>query len=172
MEADISKSLANVVMGHQSFGQAISRIGDQVVSSIVANAIQSIIANDMTKPSDAAAAARKAYLAGMQLPFPLDVVTAPILAAGAFASVMAFEGGGAIPGVGPVPIVAHGGETVVTKALTDKVRNSTGGGGGHTVHVHTNLNVVDAENFERLLDKHAYIVQRHVAGQLRKMNRG
>jgi hypothetical protein len=37
---------------------------------------------------------------------------------------MAYEQGGEIPGAGPVPIIAHGGETVVTKALTERVRHA------------------------------------------------
>jgi hypothetical protein len=171
-ESDMARGLAGVITGHQSFGNMMRQIGDQVAQGLIENALTSIMANDMTKPSDAAAAARKMYLAGTKFPWPLDIVMPPILAAGAFAAVMAFEQGGEIPGDGAVPIIAHAGETVVTKALTDQVKGNVGKGGkGHTVNVHTTVNAVDAENFGQLLNKHASVVAAHVTGQLRRMNK-
>ena len=84
---------------------------------------------------------------------------------------MAFERGGEIPGSGPLPIIAHGGETVVTKALTDQVRGNTGGGRGHTINITHHIHAVDAAGFERVLQKNASAIQRHVHAELRKQNR-
>ena len=61
---------------------------------------------------------------------------------------MAFERGGSIPGTGPVPIVGHGGETVVTKALTDRVAASEGRGNGRTHVTNYIINVKDADGFK------------------------
>jgi hypothetical protein len=77
-----------------------------------------------------------------------------------------------VPGYGSgdtVPAVLSPGETVVTKALTDQVKGNRGGG-GHTVHVNTTVNAVDAEHFEALLNKHASVVNRHLNNTLRKHN--
>ena len=87
--------------------------------------------------------------------------------------IMAFAQGGEVPGVGSgdtVPAMLTPGETVVTKSLTEQVRNSTGGKSGD-VHVHTNINTVDAANFEGLLNKHASVVAKHVKTQMRKANK-
>jgi len=51
---------------------------------------------------------------------------------------MAFEKGGKIPGEGAVPILAHGGETVVTKALTDRVERSESSGNAHAGNMNVN----------------------------------
>lgn len=165
----LAQGLTRVLTMQEGFGQMMQQLGAQLVSGILENSIKAILANDMTKPSDAKAAARKAYLAGTHFPWPLDVVMPPILAATAFASVMAFEQGGQIPGVGPVPIMAHGGETVVTKALTDQVRNS-GGGGRHQMTYAPVIHAVDSHGVERMLTKHATVFERHVNATLRRRN--
>jgi hypothetical protein len=62
-------------------------------------------------------------------PFPIDT-TAPAFGASmaaAAASLAPFEEGGMVPGYGPVPILAHGGEMVLNR---DQQRAL--GGGGHT----------------------------------------
>ena len=94
--------------------------------------------------------------------------------AAAFASVMSFEVGGKIPGEGPVPIVGHGGETVVTKALTDRVEASErnpAGAAGMNVHFSPTIHAVDATGVDAMLSKHASVFQRHIQGVMRRMNR-
>jgi len=167
---EIARGLAQVIMRHESFGKMMLDIGNQVVAGIISNSIKAILANDMTKPSDANAAARKAWVAGTHFPFPLDIVMPPVLAAAAFAGVMAYEGGGEIPGAGPVPIIAHGGETVVTRALTEQVKNSTGAGGGHHITYAPNIQVLDATGLHRVLSRHESVFMSHVNSALRKMN--
>lgn len=152
-------------MGHKSFAAMMTSIGDSVVSGMLQNAIKSILANDMTKESDAAAAARKAYLAGMEFPFPVNVVMAPAMGALAFASVMAFQGGtDSVPGSGrgdKVPAMLEPGEGVVPGGVMDGLRNmarSGSMGGGGDVHVHHNptyhVQLIDGNGVSQMLKKH------------------
>ena len=106
-------------------------------------------------------------------PFPIDAL-APSMGATAFASAMSFHGGGEIPGYGDVPIMAQGGETVVTRQLTEQVRNNRGGGGGggHTIHISFgDVQALDAAGVDGVLKKHAALIQKHVTAQLRRMNK-
>ena len=121
-----------MITRHQSFASMIGSIGDQIAQGMIENAIKSILTNDMTKESDAAAAARKAFLAGWHFPFPANIVMAPALGAMAFASVMAFADGGMVPGVGRgdiVPAMLTPGEHVADKELTDGLRGMVRNGG-------------------------------------------
>ena len=72
---------------------------------------------------------------------------------------MAFEQGGKIPGVdGAVPIIGHAGETVVTKALTDRVEQAEGKKTAGTTHIHPTfapqIHAFDAEGVDRVLEEH------------------
>jgi hypothetical protein len=178
--ADIAKHFAQMtIFENKSMAAALEQTGKQMLSELINNTLQGLMVQEdaaaKEKLLDAEGSATAAFKAAMKgLPFPINAMVAPAAAAVAFAGVMAFEHGGEIPGSGAIPIIGHGGETVVTKALTDQVRNSTGGkgGGGHTVNLTTHIHTVDAENFGKLLDKHANTVAAHVRGQLRRMNKG
>jgi hypothetical protein len=148
---------------------------------MIQNAIQSMLADDMTKERDAAAAARKAFLAGMHFPFPVNLVMAPTLAAGAFASVMAFESGGIVPGVGRgdvVPAMLTPGETVIPRQMTERLSRAASDDdsqrrGDIHVHVHhaPTIHALDATGMERVLRKNAHVLTQHVQNELRKMNK-
>ena len=140
-------------------------------------ALKSILADDMTKEHDAAAAARKAYLAGMQFPFPANVVMGPTLGALAFASVMAFEEGGIVPGVGKgdiVPARLEPGEGVISKRNMERLKESPDSSGGD-VHVHHHatyhIHALDGASVDRVLQTHGDKFIRHAENHLRKMNR-
>jgi len=181
---EIARGLTSVLMRHQSFASMVTSLGDQVATGMIQNAIKSILTNDMTKESDAAAAARKAYLAGMHFPFPANIVMGPALGALAFASVMAFnEGTDMVPGVGTgdtVPAMLTPGEGVVPggvmDGLSEMARAGTlGAGGGTHVHVHFrptyHVSTIDGDGIRGVLKKHSQEFAQHVHGELRKMNR-
>ena len=179
---EIASGLTQVLMGHKSFASMMNSLGDQVVSGMLENALKSIAADDMTKERDAAAAARKGYLAGLQLGGPAGFVLGPIMAAAAFTSVMAFEGGGVVPGVGrgdTVPAMLTPGEGVIPGGVMDgldKMARSGGMGGGGT-HYHTTVkyspvvHALDGDSVGRVLDKHGDVLQKHFESTLRKFNR-
>jgi hypothetical protein len=114
----------------------------------------------------ARASAAKQYEAYSASPQPIPTVMAAL----AFAEVMAFEKGGEIPGSGAVPIIGHGGETVVTKALTDQVKNSTTNNRGGDTHIHIRASAMDAEGMDRVLSKHSSLINKHVRSAMRKAN--
>jgi hypothetical protein len=142
----IARGLTSSIMGHQSWAKMLSSLGDEVVSGTLQNAIKSILADDMTKERDAAKAARKAYNNGMDMG-PAGVVIAPVWAAAAFATVMAFEGGGVVPGIGRgdvVPAMLSPGEGIVPGGVMDglsKLARSGGMGSGGT-HYHAHVSPV------------------------------
>ena len=77
----LAQSATSMLMRHQTVTQSLLQLGDQLVAGMMENAIKSALADNFTKEKDAAAAARKAYIAGMQFPFPVNLVAAPVLAA-------------------------------------------------------------------------------------------
>jgi hypothetical protein len=168
-------------MRHESFSKMMLSLGDQVVAGMIKNAIMSILANDMTKPSDAGKAARDAYKAGMKFPFPANLVMAPALGALAFASVMAFEQGGIVPGVGRgdiVPARLEPGEAVLPKRLTEGLQHEARFGGSdsrHHVHVHHSptyhVQAIDRSGVQEMLSNHTEAFSKHFHGELRKMNK-
>jgi hypothetical protein len=175
----IAKGLSGVITRHEHMGKMLIGLGEQMAAGMIQNAIKSILADDMTKEHDAAAAARKAYLAGMHFPFPANLVMGPALGAMAFASVMAFEQGGIVPGVGKgdtVPAMLEPGEGVLSNKVMDglKSKASGSGQGGGDVHIHhhnhTTIHALDSESMERVLTKHASTVAKHVNNHVRKMN--
>lgn len=178
----IASGLAKSITGQESWGKMMNAIGSQVASGMLENAIKSILMDDMTKPHDAAAAARKAYLAGMHFPFPANLVMAPALGAMAFASVMAFEEGGIVPGVGigdTVPARLTPGEAIIPKQLTEQLTNAAkfgrmdNSGGDVHVHVthHSTIHALDSDGMEHVLTKHAGAIAKHVNNHVRRMNK-
>ncbi len=175
----ISSNLTQLAMGHKSFAATMDAIGNQVVTGMLQNAIKSILANDMTKESDAAAAARKAYLSGTEIGGPAGVVLGPLFGAAAFAAVMAFEGGGRVPGIGSgdvVPAMLTPGEGIIPNSMMDNLnqaaKSGSMGGTTHVVHLRPvyHLQALDTQGMERVLDKHSGTLQKHVENTMRKMN--
>ncbi|MFY9907930.1 MAG: hypothetical protein WAK62_22450 [Terriglobales bacterium] len=92
----------------------------------------------------------------------------------AFASVMAFAGGGEVPGVGSEDSVRAAltpGETVVTKSLTEQVKNSRGGS-GHSFHFAPTIHAVDSDGVSDMLDKHEAVFTAKMHSILRKNHKG
>jgi hypothetical protein len=177
-----AKGLTSVLMRHQTFAAMVASIGDQVVSAMMTNAIKSALADDFSRERDAAKAARQAFNFGLQYGGPAAPVLAPVLAAGAFASVMAFEGGtDMVRGFGrgdTVPAMLTPGEGIVPGGVMDGLRNMARDGGftqkpSMTVHIRPTYHVqaIDGNGMSAALEKHSDTLQRHFEKTLRKMNR-
>ena len=194
---DVAQSFAKMIVEGKNMGEAMRQMARSMAESFIENAIKRMVmdkivaanhvaSNIQTQASDKATAAQsqlayaksaaaKAFNAFAGIPI-IGPELGAVAAAGAFALLMAFEQGGTIPGTGAVPIMGHGGETVVTKALTDRVNAAEGrGGSGSGVHMHNTfapqIHAVDAEGVDRMLAKHASTFQRHMVSAARKMNR-
>jgi hypothetical protein len=177
---DLAKNMTQVLMRNESFSKMMVNLGNEVVGGMLENAIKSIMMNDMTKESDAAAAARKAFLAGMHFPFPANIVMGPALGAAAFASVMAFEEGGLVPGVenfDSVNAKLTPGEAVLPKEVTEKLSRATGDSSDTRPHfaIHVNhapqIHALDAAGVDKVLEKNAATFQKHFERTIRKLNK-
>jgi hypothetical protein len=180
----IAHGLTSAIMGHESWAKAVTSLGDQVVTGMIQNAIKSMLADDMTKERDAAAAARKAYNIGISMGGPAGMVLGPTFAAVTFAAQMAFaEGTDSVPGVGRGDVVSAKltpGEGVVPGGVMDGLRSmaragTLGGGGGSTNHVHfhvvNHVNTIDGDGMKDVLDKHSDQLTKHFHNVVRKMNK-
>ncbi|MGA8646515.1 MAG: hypothetical protein WB628_06710, partial [Candidatus Sulfotelmatobacter sp.] len=163
----------------ETWGKMMRQIGQQVATGLIENAIKSMLADDMTKERDAAAAARKAFLAGEQtIPGLPGVVLGGAMAAVAFASVMAFNTGGIVPGVGKgdiVPAKLEPGEVVLSNKVMDGLRSvAAGNGSGPEVHYHTTIHhhvqALDSEGVDRVLTDHAPTFEKHLRNHARRLN--
>jgi hypothetical protein len=181
LQDELAHGLTQSIMGHQTWAKMVNQLGDQVVSGMIQNAIKSMLTEDMTKEKDAASAARKAFNIGMSMG-PAGIILGPVFGAAAFAAVMAFEGGGIVPGTGSgdvVPAMLTPGEGVVPGGVMEGLSNlvKSGGMGGttHVTHVHIHhsptIHALDSEGMDRVLEKNSATLQKHFEGTLRKMNR-
>ncbi|WP_188553365.1 hypothetical protein [Edaphobacter dinghuensis] len=181
-ESSIAKGLTSVLMGHQTFASMMNSIGSQVAEGMIQNSLKDLMALDMTREREAAAAARKMYLAGSSLPFPANIVMGPVLAAGAFSAVMAYNSGtDMVPGVGRgdvVPAMLEPGEGVVPGGVMDGLRNMVRNGsmGGQSVtHIHVrptyNVQAIDGKGMGDALEKHSAVLQKHFEKSVRRMNK-
>jgi hypothetical protein len=181
LENMTAQGLTQVLMRHQSFAAMMSSVGNQVVSGMMQTALKSMMTLDMDKEKQAASAARTMFLAGSKFPFPANIVAAPVMGAAAFASMMAFQDGGVVPGVGRgdiVPAMLAPGEGVVPGGVMDGLskmaRSGSMGGGDHfhvTAHFAPHVHAVDSDGVDTLLTKHAGKFQKHFEQTLRKMNK-
>ncbi len=176
----IAKGLTDVLTRHETMSKMVVSLGDQMAAGLIQNAIKMILADDMTKEHDAAKAARQMYLAGSQFPFPANIVMAPTLGALAFASVMAFQDGGIVPGVGKgdiVPAKLEPGEGVLSTKVMAGLKNASQGnaGGGGDSHFHyrptIHIQALDHDGVDRVLTKHSDTFKRHFTNHARRMNR-
>jgi len=146
MTSAIAQNIAKSVVEQKNMGAAFAALGKQMLEEAMANAIKMIEIGNMQQAKDAGHAAASAFRWVMQeVPFPANAFVAPAAAAAAFAGVMSFGEGGEIPGSGPVPIIAHGGETVVTKALTEQVKNNVQTTSSNDTHHHWHIDARGAD---------------------------
>jgi hypothetical protein len=165
----IGANIGRSIVMNQSLAQSFRQTGAQMLEGMIKNLIVMELMHDKTKLIQA----KNAFDWAMgNVPFPLNLVVAPAM----FAQTMAFEQGGKIPGQGAVPIIGHGGETVVTRALTDRVEAAEGKGGrsGGDTHMHNtfapHIHALDSEGVDRVLAKHGAVFQKHITTQIRRMN--
>lgn len=182
MQSFMARELTQSIMGHQTWGHMILSIGDQVVSGMIRNALMSNHADEITRLSDAKYAARKMFKAGTHFPFPMNLVMPPVLAAGAFATVMAFATGtDKVAGVGRgdvVPAMLTPGEGIVPGGVMDGLRNVAQRGGfnqrpANVVHFRPTYHIqtIDGDGWNAALEKHADQTQRHIEDTLRRLNK-
>jgi hypothetical protein len=177
-----AQGFASVLMGHQTFAQMMGSIGDQITSKILQQAIADAMAMDFGKEKDAAAAARKMFLAGAHFPFPANIVMAPVLGAAAFAAMMAFNTGtDMVPGDPRAGDVVTAkltpGEGVVPGGVMDGLRNVARNGGFDkkpSINVHVShapsVQAFDSTGVDKVLDMHEDTFVRKIEKVVRRLN--
>jgi len=176
-----AKGLTDVLTRQESFAKMMKKLGAQVADGMMENAMKTILANNMTKLSDAKYAARQGWKAGTHFPFPTNLVMEPLLAASGFAAVMAFDEGGIVGGTGGRDTVSARltpGEGVIPKQLMEGLTNAAKHGSGDNnpaIHIHHHptyhVQALDSAGVERVLEKHSDAFAQHAANHIRKMNR-
>jgi hypothetical protein len=125
----------------------------------------------------AKSAAAKAWDAGENFPFPLDLVMPPILAAGAFAGVMAFSSfdqGGIVGHTGMAKV--HEQEMVLPRPISEKVQKmadpdtAKGGLNGLNVTYSPTVHAIDGKGVGDLLNAHGQLFTQHFFKELRRRN--
>jgi hypothetical protein len=176
MYRSIADDIAKSIVMNKSLVQSFRQTGEQLLEGMIRNLIMMELTHDKEKLINAKGAFDKSYNWASAWGGP---IAGAIAGAASFAAVMAFEQGGKIPGQGAVPIIGHGGETVVTRALTDRVEAAEGKSGsnrgGGDMHVHytdqSHYSAIDSEGMDEALTKHSTTVQRHIVSVLRKLNK-
>jgi hypothetical protein len=177
-----ANGLAQSIMGHQTWAKMLSSLGNQVVSDMIKNSLMIMMQQDKERFSNARTAATNAFEAGTKYGGPLAPMIGAAYAAATFAAVMAFEGGGVVPGVGRgdiVPSMLTPGEGIVPGGVMDGLSKMAreggfqGGGTHYTIHapIHMSASVMDAEGVDKVFTEHSARIQKHFENTIRKMNR-
>ncbi len=180
MKDTYASGFSQVLTGKMSFARMMQQTDSQILEGAIKSALQGLMTHEAIgerkRFSDARTAAADAFAdAG-------NPILGAVLAAGAFASVMAFEAGGIVPGVGvgdTVPAMLTPGESVLTKKMTEslshlaKFGNGNSSGGEVHVHHHASYHVqaFDSRGVDDVLRQHGDKFTDHAVRTLRKMNR-
>lgn len=102
------------------------------------------------------------------LPFPANVIVAPIAAGAEFSAMMAFERGGVVPTTGPALVHQH--EMVLPAHIAQHVLDTAGGGGGggRNINVTTNVHALDGADAHSVLTRHSASIAQGVQREMRR----
>ena len=201
-----NSAMAKSIVEGKNFGKAMKQVGEQLLESVIEQELKKLevylmglLRKRVAGSADAAAeiatqtaitAASKTLAATKAgswqfadviaaVSYPENLAIAPAMAILAATQAMAMAAGGLVPGSGDgdtVPAMLTPGETVVTKALTQRVAQSEGrgqsSGGGHVIqHSPTyNVSTMDSRGFSSMLQKHDAEFQAHAVATMRKLN--
>jgi hypothetical protein len=185
-----ASAISKSIVEGKSLGAAMKDVGKQILEGmistlvkwveqwIISHTIMAAVSSTTGATTVATGKLLAAQLAGANAvasfslaPWPVDM-GAPAFGASMMAAAASFEGGGEIGGSGAVPIMAHAGETVVTKALTDQVKAAESGAGSGDTHFHyaPQVHAIDGDGVEKMLNQHAGKFAKAMSSHLRRMN--
>ena len=174
------------IFQNRGMAAAVEQVGKQMLQTLISNTIEGLMiqrsADEVSKMRDASKAARGGFSSVMDnMPWPVNAILAPIVAAGAFASVMAFDEGGIVPGYGgrdTVRAMLTPGEGVMPKPVMDGLKyqaehgSPSGAKGDIHTHIHyaPKIHAIDGASVAGMLNKHADTFAKAVATHVRKLN--
>ena len=190
-------SMAKSIVEGKSLGQAVRQEAAHMLEAMISMLVQWVekwiishvvmaafgTSSQAAQVATAKTAASQIAMANMiaswsLAPWPLDSM-APAMGAQMGALALAAADGGLVPGQGntdSVPTMLMPGETVVSKALTEQVRNNTGGSqGSGEVHNHFSyspqVSAIDSAGVGDMLKKHANEFNKHIVSTMRKQHK-
>jgi ABC-type transporter Mla subunit MlaD len=199
IQSFFSSSIMGMIQGTESLGQAVAKMGQQMLQSFVDTLskmttewieqhilmkIFGIKTSAETSQADiqgsAAAGAAAAGASAAKLPFGWALI-APITMA-VFGMLSAFKGrvNSAAGGFYEVDrdqlALIHKNEMVLPAGIADRLRSAVSSGGGSApdvhVHVYHNINAIDAASFKDTIKQHGNMIGNEVARVLKRKNIG
>lgn len=172
MADEASKNTMKSIFAHKSLATAFKETGEEMLLTLMQNVAKAIIIHNTEKMDAARTAGSKAY----EWASGSGPIVANIVGMLAMANCLAFAQGGKVPGSGntdSVNAMLMPGETVVSKALTQQVEQSQGGGSQGSTIQHNptyHVSMIDASGVRGMLKQHDAEFQRHAVQTMRKMN--
>ena len=183
LEEGITRNMAQTLVTGKNLAQSMEKLGAQMLEGVVSHTLMMITTQDWQRASDAKTAAANAYASVSAIPV-VSPFLAPEAAAGAFAAVMAFDGGGIVPGInggrdsvnavlGPEEMVLPAPlSTGLQQMIKDGVAGNKNAGDTHLHYSNTyHVNTIDGDGMREALEAHSDMVQGHIQGVLRKRNK-
>jgi hypothetical protein len=188
MSDTFASNTSKWITGQESLGRAWSKTLVGMTQTVITNLLKQAVAyithaatvqavQEREKLQDAAAAARKTYVAVAAIPY-VGPFLAPPAAAAAFAAVEAFEQGGIVKGMpgGAVPILAHAGERVLSHSQTTNFEKLVNNSSSSTTinpqfHYSPRISGIDGASVESMARRHGSTFTREAMRQLRLSNR-
>jgi len=178
---EMSSGMMKVLKGQESFSHMMVGLGQEVASGMLQSLMTMETVEGRKKLSAARLAGAEGFQWGMEHGGVTAPVLAPIMAAVAFAGVMAFEEGGIVPGVEKgdvVPARLTPGEGVIPEKVMTGISNAAkhggGSGGSGDTHVHyhnhSSIQAFDSDGVDKVLQQHGDKFISHVGNELRKRN--
>lgn len=181
MSDTFAQGFMSVLEGHQRFAALMQSTANRVASAMISAGINQLAGVSTQQMADAKVAASNTYATVSAIPV-VGPFLAPEAAAGAFAAVLAFAGGGVVPGVGKgdiVPAMLTPGEGVIPGGVMDGLSKMARNGGfsGNTTHVHQHfhykpqIHALDGDSVERVLSEHSEAFEKHYHKAAARLNR-
>jgi hypothetical protein len=184
MTTSFAQGFAKSVVEGKSFTHAMQQefrsLAERGIESMLEWGVQDLMTKLRQRAAAAQLAGANATASQASAPWPLNM-SAPAAGAAAFASAMAFEEGGIVPGVGKgdtVPAMLEPGEGVLSNKQMESLRDMSArseSSGGQEIHVHhhitNHIQALDSSGFAQVLDKHADALEDRFKSTLRRMNK-
>jgi hypothetical protein len=165
MNSEFGNFAANVIMGHETIGQAAMKLYDQMATTFIKNMVMMMMKqleghlfkkaldkDDQFSAAKTGAADAWKAMAGIPIVGP---VLGAVAAATVFAGIMAFDEGGISRGG---LALLHPQEAVLTPMQTENLQRAadTGGmgAGGGEMHTHFHISAIDAGGVQSFFKKH------------------
>jgi hypothetical protein len=193
-ETSFASSVGKTIVEGKNFGMEMRHVAIQFLENMISSNIKWLISSITTNQARVAsgqaadaeatasslghsavlrfdAAKTAAAKAMTTVPFPLDLVVAPLV----FAAALAFAEGGIVPGTGygdSIPAMLTPGEAVLPKPMVEKLSASSEQSSGPTIHMHysptNNVKAWDGSDVKDAMDQHRNEFMKQAQKEMRR----